>query len=108
MLEVTEAAVNALTSYLKEQNLDSPIRVYMAQGGCSGTALAMGLDDKKDSDQSFELNGLTFLVAPDLLESVGKLKVDFLTQGSQSGFQVSSEKPLPAGPSSCGSSCCSC
>jgi iron-sulfur cluster assembly protein len=108
MLEVTETAQEKLTEYLRDQALDSPIRVYLAQGGCAGSALALALDETRDGDESFQTGGLTFLVARDLFTTLGALKVDFHSLNGRAGFLVSSEKPLPATPSSCGSSCCSC
>ncbi|MCK5230283.1 MAG: Fe-S cluster assembly protein HesB [Desulfobulbaceae bacterium] len=33
MLEVTEIAINSLKSYMTENNIDSPIRVALMQGG---------------------------------------------------------------------------
>ncbi|MFH1135312.1 MAG: hypothetical protein V1816_04425 [Pseudomonadota bacterium] len=45
------------------------------------------------------------MVSKDLLNQVGALKVDFVEQGWKTGFQVSSEKPVSTGPSSCGGSC---
>jgi len=33
MLDVTEGAQKMLTQYMKEQNLSSPLRIYLASGG---------------------------------------------------------------------------
>jgi iron-sulfur cluster assembly protein len=62
------------------------------------------LDEPKDSDDSFEFEGLTYLIDKDLVEQSGGVKVDYVDNGWQQGFVLSSTNPLGGG-ASCGSSC---
>ncbi|AVD72327.1 hypothetical protein CAY53_09785 [Desulfobulbus oralis] len=68
----------------------------------------MTLDQPGELDQVFEEGDLKFVIAQDLLEEVGAIKVDFVDAGYRSGFAITSEKPVPGaggGCSSCGGSC---
>jgi hypothetical protein len=43
--------------------------------------LALALDEPKEQDEKYEIDGYTFLVDKDLLEKAKPIKVDFLING---------------------------
>ncbi len=111
MFEITKTASDNLKDYLQQNNVDSSIRIALMQGGCSGSALGLALDSKKDTDETFTKEDLQFIVKKELLETCGSIKVDFIDAGHRSGFSITSANPIgePDGCStgSCGSgSCC--
>ena len=113
MLEVSDLANEKLVEYMKTNNLSSSLRVAVMQGGCSGPALGLALDDGKETDESFVKEDLTFLVEKGLLEQCGTISVDYVDAGPRSGFSISSTKPLPnagggCSSGSCGSGGCGC
>ncbi len=66
----------------------------------------MVLDEPKDTDESFEIDGLTYLIDKDLHGKSGDIKVDFVDNGWQQGFSIQSSNPImDPGGSACGSSC---
>lgn len=67
--------------------------------------MAMALDESKDTDKVFEIDGFKYIVDKDFLEKVKPIKVDFLV----SGFKVDCGIDFTSGCSSCGTtgSCCS-
>ena len=67
----------------------------------------MVLDEPKDTDESYEVEGLTYLIDKELNEQSGGVKVDYVDNGWQQGFVLSSTNPLGGG-GGCGSSSCSC
>lgn len=110
MFEVTETSASVLKDYFTQNKIEpvSPVRVTVMSGGCSGAALGLTLDQPGELDQVFEEGDLKFVIAQDLLEEVGAIKVDFVDAGYRSGFAITSEKPVPGaggGCSSCGGSC---
>lgn len=112
MLEVTKSALTNIKDYIRQQKIDSPIRVTMMSGGCSGPSLAMAVDKAKENDWTFDHDGVSFVVDKGLLTTCGTIKVDFIEKrdggcgcGNGGGFAVTSEKPLSAG--GCGCSCTS-
>lgn len=68
----------------------------------------MVLDEPKDSDDSFQVDGLTYLIDKDLSVQSGDVKVDFVDNGWQQGFMLSSAKPIMSSGGGCGSTSCSC
>ena len=114
MFEVSDLAVTKVKEYLAENNITSAVRVAIMSGGCSGPALSLALDEKKEADKVYEFSGLSFLVDGAVTAACGAIKVDYIQETSGcgcsgsggSGFSVTSEKPL-ATKGGCGGSCSS-
>ena len=67
----------------------------------------MALDEPNDNDETFSVNGFTFVMEKDLKKSAGRIAIDI----SYMGFVVSSENSVGAGSgkgscSSCSTSSC--
>ncbi|MFH0784232.1 MAG: IscA/HesB family protein [Pseudomonadota bacterium] len=106
MLEVTGQANEKLVAYMKDNNITSPLRVMLLQGGCSGPSLGLALDEEKPLDELFQRQDLTFLVEKDLLKQCGDITIDYIESGSRSGFNIHSSIPLPNTGSGCSSGSC--
>lgn len=65
----------------------------------------MVLDEPKDSDDVYEINGFTVLIDKELHKSTRDVTVDYVSYGIGSGFRVTSEVPIAGGGRSCSSSC---
>lgn len=101
MFEVTDLAASNLKDYFSQNKLDSPVRVAL-MNGCGGASLGLALDEPGERDKVFEDKELKFVIAEDLLEQCGSVKIDFIDAGYQSGFSVSSENPVGGGGGGCG------
>jgi iron-sulfur cluster assembly protein len=106
MVEVTPQASEAIKAIMAEKNMEGTLRIFMQQG-CGGAQLALGIDEVRPSDDSYEADGLTYVVDKELGNITGKLTLDYVNEAAQAGFTISSEKPLPApqGGCDCGSGC---
>jgi Fe-S cluster assembly iron-binding protein IscA len=109
MIEVTPKAAEKLSAYLTENNIDSTVRITVAQS-CSGMSLGLALDEPRENDFALENGKFTLLLAQDLAGECGRVSVDFVEPSSGyecggGGFSISSEKPLPGAAGGCGSSC---
>ena len=62
MFQVTEKASEMITSFLKDKDEPSYVRVFLSQGGWSGPSLGMALDEPKDNDEIIEDNGIKYLI----------------------------------------------
>jgi Fe-S cluster assembly iron-binding protein IscA len=103
MIKITEKAQEEIKTFFEGREV-KPIRIFLNQG-CGGAQLSMALDEKKDTDTSWKIAGLEYLMDNTLLESASPIEVDF----TGTGFQISSSLELNSGCSSCGThgSCCS-
>ncbi len=109
MLEVTPMANEKLVEYMQNNKITSALRVILMQGGCSGPALGLALDEVKALDQHIEVKGLDFVVEKGLLQQCGTISIDYIDAGSRSGFSITSANPLPMASGGCSSgSCGSC
>jgi Fe-S cluster assembly iron-binding protein IscA len=80
MFELTQDARQELDAYFADKE-KSPIRVYLASGGCSGPRLALALDAPGDDDAVFDENGYVFCIDKELQEHAGDVKVDLTPMG---------------------------
>lgn len=63
----------------------------------------MVLDEPKETDEVFSINGFTMLVDKDLMGMTKEITVDFVNYGMGSGFKLSSA--VSVGGGACGTSC---
>lgn len=64
----------------------------------------MVLDEPKENDDVFEINGFTMLIDKELHSTTKDITVDYVTYGMGSGFRVTSEIPVNTG-GGCSPSC---
>jgi iron-sulfur cluster assembly protein len=57
----------------------------------------MVLDEPKDSDEVFKINGFTMLVDKELHNRTKDVTVDYVVYGVGSGFRVTAEVPISTG-----------
>ena len=105
MIEVTEAAQAQVAEYFTGKEI-VPVRVFLNSGGWGGPSFAMALDETKENDEVFELEGYKYVMDKDLLSKAAPVKIDF----TPTGFKIDTGMDL--GASACGScstsgSCCS-
>ncbi|MBU1053864.1 MAG: IscA/HesB family protein [Proteobacteria bacterium] len=105
MFTVTEAAQMELKSFFKVKEMQlQPVRIFINQGGCSGPQMALALDEKRDNDSTFRVDGIQYLIDRDLLKKAQPISVDY----GSNGFIVTSDLKFESGCSSCGSGGGSC
>ena len=61
MVEISEAASQQIADYFKDRDV-VPIRIFLNEGGWGGQSLAMALDEHKDTDNSYDVNGFKFIM----------------------------------------------
>lgn len=98
MLTVTQPAKAQLDEYFAD-NEKAHIRIFLSNS-CAGPKLALALDEPKDSDDLFEVEGYSFIVDKELLAEAKPLALDFAC----SGFSVNSSLKLEGG-GGCGGGC---
>ena len=103
MVNVSDTAMNELQNYFADKE-KSPIRVFLAPGGCAGPTMALALDEPTENDEVMEQDGFKFVVEKELYDKAKPISID----ASPMGFTVDSALRL-AGPdcsSGCGSGGC--
>jgi len=80
MVEVTRQATEQVGEYFKNREI-SPIRIFLNEGGWGGPSLAMALDEPRNTDDVFNIDGFEYIVDKQLLERAQPIKVDFQGMG---------------------------
>ena len=96
MLEVTKKATDKIAEYLQDREVQ-PIRIFVNAGGCGGPGLAMALDEPKDTDDVFDIEGFKYIVDKEFMKEAEPIKVDF----SEFGFQFDCSIEFEEGCSAC-------
>ena len=65
--------------------------------------MALALDEPKETDQTFTIDGITYLVDKDLMAEARPIKIDFVDTGFQRGFSITSKVSRNSG--TCGGTC---
>ena len=96
MFNATEKAVNNLFHYLEANNMQTGIRITCRHGKSAKPRLGILFGTAKENDQTFEVNGVRFVVNRDLLEKSGGITLDFNGQGPDKGYILSPSNPAAA------------
>ena len=104
MFEVTESAMNQLKDFFKEREA-TPIRVFLNSGGWGGPSLAMALDEQKNDDEVFEIDGIKYVIEKNFYNEIKPISIDFTGMG----YNLTSNMKSSSECGSCGTtgSCCS-
>jgi Fe-S cluster assembly iron-binding protein IscA len=100
MLEITKSATDKISKYFIDKEL-KPIRIFLHAGECAPSSLALDVDEIKDTDTAFEIDGFQFIVDENLLKEAVSIKVDY---NARSGFQFDSSLEFEDECSAC--ECC--
>ena len=61
----------------------------------------MALDEPADSDKVFNNGGAKYIIDDDLLKTTGNITIDFVEEGWQKGFTISSQNPVAGVAGAC-------
>tara|TARA_Y100000310_G_scaffold302635_1_gene340200 strand:+ start:39790 stop:40356 length:567 start_codon:yes stop_codon:yes gene_type:complete len=98
-ITLTKNAVKKVKEILsKEDSEKQGLRVGVIAGGCSGLSYNLSFDEKKDTDEVLEFDGLNVFIDKEHLEMLSGVEIDFLENLNESGFKISN----PSAKSTCG------
>ena len=103
-ITLPESAVKTLKDILQD-NQDRPqtIRVYFAGIGWGGPSFCIALDEQKDSDVAYEVDGLQFIMDKNEYAQHG----DIVIEDTGYGFRVIPES-MKNDQGGCGGGCSGC
>jgi iron-sulfur cluster assembly protein len=98
MFEVTEKARQELKVFFEDKEAQ-PLRVFLKTSTCGGPRLVVGVDEQRDGDVTFAVDGLTYVVEREFFEKIKPVTVDF----NENNFMVRSSMSFGEGCSGCAS-----
>lgn len=105
MIELTERAAKEVRQIVSEKGLapDTPLRLGVAGGGCSGFEYVLDFSEEvKDGDTVLESNGIKVLVDQKSEAYLQGLRIDFNDDLLNRGFKFTN--PNATGTCGCGTS----
>lgn len=84
----------AIKSFLTDKGIQQPIRIELNFSGCCDASMCLRVDAASDSDLALELDGLTFVISPEISELVGEVTISYEDQIGKKGFVLTSSKPV--------------
>jgi iron-sulfur cluster assembly protein len=96
MFEVTESARQELKAFFADKDVQ-PLRIFLKTNTCGGPRLVVGIDEQRDGDRTFEVDGLTYVIEHGFFEEIKPLTVDFCNNN----FSVSAAVSFGDGSSGC-------
>lgn len=94
MITVTPEAIQAFTVFLIGKDIQKPIRIHLQSTGCCDASLGLTVDDAHQNDLIREVQGITFVISPEVLEITGNITIHYISQQHRTGFVLTSENPV--------------
>lgn len=87
-ITLTDGAVKELKSIQESESIPDHygLRIGVKGGGCSGYSYILGFDEKKESDQEYEVNGLTVYMDKTHAIYLLGIEIDFEQDLNNRGF----------------------
>ncbi len=101
MLEITSAAGKAMHGLFHEKGKGT-VRISLLTGSCGIRFFGVTVAESRRNDQCYEIDGFTYLVAPDIIENYAPIKID----SDGFSFRISGGGIFP--PSACGTCAFGC
>lgn len=102
MLVVTDKAFNQIKQVQIEENDNSPLRVFVQGGGCSGFSYGFTFDNQQDDDFVLEKEGTKVLVDALSMSYLEGAEIDFKKEIGSAQFVI--RNPNASTTCGCGSS----
>jgi Fe-S cluster assembly iron-binding protein IscA len=84
----------AIKSFLADKGIQQPIRIDLHFSGCCDASLGLCVDTILETDLSLELDGLTFVISPEIYQLAGKVIISYVDEIGRKGFVLTSSKPI--------------
>jgi Fe-S cluster assembly iron-binding protein IscA len=87
-------AGQAIKSFLAEKGIQRPLRIHLQFTGCCDPSLGLSVDSIREPDLIEDVNGLTFVIDPEVYQLAGDITISYVDEIGRRGFILTSDKPL--------------
>ena len=96
MVKFEARAGQAIKSFLAERGAERPLRIHLQFTGCCDPSLGLSVDNIRESDLIQEVDGLTFVISPEVHQLVGDVTIFYYYNDEigRKGFILTSDKPV--------------
>jgi Fe-S cluster assembly iron-binding protein IscA len=94
MVKLESGAGRVIKDFLDEKGPRHPIRIDLESSGCCDPTLTLSVDHLHEDDFVADIDGLVFLINPDIYRLVGDVTISYVDDNGRKGFVVTSHKPV--------------
>jgi Fe-S cluster assembly iron-binding protein IscA len=94
MVSLKSGAGEAIRAFLNESGVKGAIRIDLESSGCCDPILTLSLDHIREDDLVAAVEGIVFVINPDISRLVGDLTISHVDEDDSSGFVVTSQRPV--------------
>lgn len=94
MITATPEAIQAIKLFLEEKGIEQPIRIHLQSTGCCDASLGLTADDASVDDVVENVQGIMFVIHPDVITLTGDVTIAYQSDKFDSGFVLTSERPI--------------
>jgi Fe-S cluster assembly iron-binding protein IscA len=87
-------AGRAISAFLAEKHIIQPIRIDLNFTGCCDASLSLRPDNAREEDLRSEVEGLSFIISPDVYDLAGEIEINYVEEAGRTGFAIRSGKPV--------------
>jgi len=84
----------AIGSFRADKGIQQPIRIALYFSGCCDSSLYLCVVTILETDLTLELDGLTFVINPEIYQVVGEVTISYVDEMGRKGFVLTSSKPV--------------
>ncbi|MGA8848326.1 MAG: hypothetical protein WB564_00655 [Dehalococcoidia bacterium] len=94
IIKLGPSVSQTIKSILGDKGIEQPIRIDLHSSGCCDSSLYLCVDAALETDLTVELDGLTFVINPDIYQVVGEVTISYVDEMGRKGFILTSSKPV--------------
>jgi Fe-S cluster assembly iron-binding protein IscA len=94
MINIDQATIAAIKTYLADKSLKSGVRVMLKTSGCCEPALSLIFDQARPDDLVADKDGLTIVMDPDTHRITGDVSIELADPGACPSFRIIPDRPL--------------
>lgn len=79
---------------MDEKGLSASIRIEISFAGCCEPLLSLLADSPCGGDLVDEVEGITFLISPDVYQLSGDINISYVTEPCRKGFSITSARSI--------------
>ena len=93
-VKLESRAGQAIKSFLAEKGIQRPVRIHLQFTGCCDPSLGLSVDSIRKPDLIEEVDGLTFVIDPEVYQLVGDITISYIDEIGRKGFILTSDRPV--------------
>jgi Fe-S cluster assembly iron-binding protein IscA len=94
MIKLGTGAAGAIKAILGEEGPSKAVRVELRSSGCCDPSLGLSADRIREEDLVEIIDGLTFVLDPEVFRLFGEMTISYRDEPGERGFRVTASRPV--------------